>query len=236
MADTGRMREGRGAAAAQLVAAIASAVTTLLIGGVLIVFMQQSEDRMVQLIGQLREDMRQSEARAAANLRQSEERMAANLRQAEERGASNLRESEARTAEEFRKTREEIARVEKRMNEQFAALAQRFDAYALQAERFRDDIRTDYHALARGLEQAAERDAAIAGRMDDVERQFAALNLAQGYGPSPFRGPRWAVDDEGTERFLPASEAERVILTERGWRPLDAAEPEGWLVAPPRTR
>ncbi len=263
MADTDRTREGRGAAAAQLVAAIASAVTTLLIGGVLIVFMQQSEDRMVerleqlrgdmrqseeraaanlrqseertaQLIGQLREDMRQSEARAAANLRQSEARAAANLRQAEERAAANLRESEARTAEEFRKTREEIARVEKRMNEQFAALAQRFDAYALQAERFRDDIRADYHALARGLEQAAERDAAIAGRMDDVERQFAALNLAQGYGPSPFRGPRWAVDDEGKERFLPASEAERIILTERGWRPLDAAEPEGWLVAPPR--
>ena len=265
MAGTDRTREGRGAAAAQLVAAIASAVTTLLIGGVLIVFMQQSEDRMAELIGQLREDMRQSEERTAANLRQaeeraaanlrqseertaqligqlredmrqSEERAAANLRQAEERAAANLRESEARTAEEFRKTREEIARVEKRMNEQFAALAQRFDAYALQAERFRDDIRADYHALARGLEQAAERDAAIAGRMDDVERQFAALNLAEGYGPSPFRGPRWAVDDEGKERFLPASEAERVILTERGWRPLDAADPGGWLVAPPRTR
>ena len=272
MAGTDRTREGRGAAAAQLVAAIASAVTTLLIGGVLIVFMQQSEDRMAELIGQLRGDMRQSEERAAANLRQSEERMteligqlredmrqseertiqligqlrgdmrqseermAANLRQAEARAAANLRESEARTAEEFRKTREEIARVEKRMNEQFAALAQRFDAYALQAERFRDDIRADYHALARGLEQAAERDAAIAGRMDDVERQFAALNLAEGYGPSPFRGPRWAVDDEGKERFLPASEAERVILTERGWRPLDAADPGGWLVAPPRTR
>ena len=271
MADTVRRREGRGGVAAQTVGAIASAVTALVIGGVLIAFMQQSdervaeefrqlrdemrqsearmverlrrsEERTVELIRQLRDEMRQSEERMAANLRQSEEQMAASLRQSEERAAENLRRSEEHTAEEFRKVREELARLEKRMNEQFAAqarrfnaLAQRFDTYALQVERFRGDIRTEYHALARGLEQAAERDAAIAGRMDDVERQFTALRLAAGYGPSLFRGPRWAVDDEGKERFLPASEAERVILTARGWTPLDAAEPEGWLVAPPPT-
>lgn len=162
------------------------------------------------------------------------------MRQSEERAAESLRRSEDRTAAEFRKVREELARLEKRMNDRFAAqtlrfdaLAQRFNTYALQAERFRDDIRAEYHALARGLELAAGRDAAVAGRMDDVERQFTALRLAAGYGPSLFRGPRWAVDDEGKERFLPASEAERVILTARGWMPLDAAEPEGWLVAPP---
>lgn len=43
MADTAQRREGRGGVAAQTIGAIASAVTTLIIGGVLLAFMQQSE-------------------------------------------------------------------------------------------------------------------------------------------------------------------------------------------------
>lgn len=117
-------------AAAQTVGAIAGAAAALVIGSVPIAFMQQSDERVAEEFRQLRNEMRQSEER---------------------------------TAEEFRKVREEMARLEKRMGDRFAAqarrfdaLAQRFDAYALQAERFRDDIRADYRALARGLEQAGD--------------------------------------------------------------------------------
>ena len=109
---------------------------------------------------------------------------------------------------------------------------QRFDGYALQAERFRDSLKDDLHLIAVGMTVAEEERAATKEQADALEREVAALAFASAQGLSPVRAPRWRLGADGVERYLPASEAERAILEERGWTPADPEDPEGWLAAP----